>query len=122
MESRTTETDEHCFCSPKNKRCEMEEVTCNFPIFYKIKRPKLNNNLGLFYAFGTQHSKLKTPNYLPAALAWSAKNVAKPLSVSGCFNKPAIAAKGAVITSAPNLAQLTMCNGPRIDAAKICVS
>ena len=29
------------------------------------------------------------------------------------------AAKGAVITSAPNLAQLTICNGPRIDAAKI---
>lgn len=39
------------------------------------------------------------PNrYLPLALAWSAKKVAKPESVNGCFNKAVIAAKGAVIT------------------------
>jgi len=41
-------------------------------------------------------------DYLPAALAWSSKNVARPESVNGCFNKPKMAESGQVTTSAPN--------------------
>ena len=79
----------------------------------KQKKPSINEG-SLIIIF----NKCKKA-YFPLALAWSAKNVAKPLSVNGCFNNAVMAESGAVITSAPNLAQATMCNGPRIEAANI---
>ena len=55
-------------------------------------------------------------------LAWSARNCANPMSVSGCFNKPKIALSGQVTTSAPFCAHCTMCKEVRTLAAKISVS
>ncbi len=70
-----------------------------------------------------QHcAECNSPNHFPAALAWSARNCCRPMSVSGCFNKPRIAPSGQVATCAPASAAFTICKGFRILAARICVS
>ena len=56
------------------------------------------------------------------AFLWSAKNFAKPMSVKGCLSNPKIEVRGQVQTSAPASAARTMCNGLRIEAAKISVA
>jgi len=67
-------------------------------------------------------AECNSPYHFPAALAWSARNCCRPMSVSGCFNKPRIAPSGQVATCAPASAAFTICNGFRMLAARICVS
>jgi uroporphyrin-III C-methyltransferase len=52
----------------------------------------------------------------------SARNLARPMSVNGCFSKPMMDSRGEVTTSAPASAHLTICSGLRIEAANISVS
>ncbi|SHJ93305.1 hypothetical protein SAMN05444371_0332 [Epilithonimonas mollis] len=52
----------------------------------------------------------------------SATNCARPESVSGCFSRLRIDGRGEVITSAPIFAQLMICIGLLMDAARISVS
>ena len=49
----------------------------------------------------------------------SSINCANPMSVKGCFNKHKIELSGQVQTSAPASAHFTICNGLRIEAARI---
>ena len=51
----------------------------------------------------------------------SSKNLARPISVKGCFNNPNIESNGQVQTSAPASAHFTICKALRIDAASISV-
>lgn len=67
-------------------------------------------------------AECNSPYHFPAALAWSARNCCRPMSVSGCFNKPRMAPSGQVATCAPASAAFTICKGFRILAARICVS
>ena len=57
----------------------------------------------------------------PAALAWSARNFSRPLSVSGCLSRPLMAESGPVITSAPIWAHSMTCMVWRTEAARISV-
>ncbi len=65
-----------------------------------------------------ENSKL-TPVNLNYIFLASSKNLASPISVSGCFNKPKIESNGQVQTSAPASAAFTICKALRIDAANI---
>ena len=57
----------------------------------------------------------------PAALAWSARNFSRPLSVSGCLSRPLMADSGPVMTSAPIWAHSMTCMVWRTEAARISV-
>lgn len=57
----------------------------------------------------------------PFTRAWSARNWARPLSVSGCLSSPLMAASGQVATSAPASRQRMMWFVWRIEAASTCV-
>ena len=52
----------------------------------------------------------------------SSKNLARPMSVKGCFNNPKIESKGQEQTSTPASAALTIWKALRIEAANICVA
>ena len=75
-----------------------------------------------FSIIGIAFPLRETPPPYEFTLAWSARNCAKPMSVSGCFSKPLIAASGQVATSAPASTHWTMCCVCRIEAASTCVS
>ena len=51
----------------------------------------------------------------------SSKNLARPISVRGCFNSPRIDSSGQVQTCAPNSAARMMWFGLRMEAANISV-
>lgn len=51
----------------------------------------------------------------------SSRNLARPISVSGCLSRPSIESNGQVQTSAPASAHFTMCKALRIEAASISV-
>jgi hypothetical protein len=65
-------------------------------------------------------SKIRHPAYNYIFLA-SSKNLARPISVNGCFNKPRIESNGQVQTSAPASAHFTICRALRMEAANISV-
>ncbi len=52
----------------------------------------------------------------------SSRNLAKPMSVRGCFSSPRIDSNGHVHTSAPASAHFTIWSGLRMEAARISVS
>lgn len=62
----------------------------------------------------------KTNAYCAVFLA-SSKNLARPISVSGCLSRPRMESSGQVHTSAPASAALMMWSALRIDAARISV-
>lgn len=51
----------------------------------------------------------------------SSRNLARPMSVRGCFSRPRMESSGQVHTSAPFSAHFTMCRGVRMEAASTSV-
>ena len=51
----------------------------------------------------------------------SSKNLARPISVKGCFSNPKIDSSGQVQTLAPASAHFTICSALRMEAASISV-
>jgi hypothetical protein len=101
----------------------------------KIKKEDRKNNYispfeGIFSSYArrslpgknAEASVNKRKGFYPLAFLWSARNFARPISVSGWFRRPSMASSGQVTTWAPFSAALTICNGFLMEAASIWVS
>src|SRR5438046_9281180 len=86
---------------------------------WKINPGRRKNNLYPTRTRCPAYHKRSAGHFIYADFFASSKNLAKPISVNGCFNNPKIESKGDVTTSAPASAHLIIWFGERMDAAKI---
>lgn len=90
------------------------------PSHYPIKKPGMFSGLKIFSCLSLTLRRSPYSRQCCNFFA-SSKNLARPMSVKGCFSKPKMGSNGQVHTFAPNSAALTMWSELRIEAASISV-